>query len=471
MTAKSIHHRFVSAISDGTDATLVRPSNWNDDHDLWLGFRSVTTTSDTLANADHLSIISYNNAGAIAVTLPAPSGGNFPLGWKVKLVNLGLGGVTVTPASTINGSATAVSLAQGEALELYGTGTSDYVGVAARLPAAPVGAVRYDTSQALSTPQQAVASRNIGASSAYLINGKIIESHAANAATFALKTLGGADPSATDPVQVWLPDGSIFTITAALSIVLAAGSTFAQYTSTAFRLWFAIINDGGTPRLAVRQCSFLGSNRAFIVSTYSPTGTTSSSNAAMASASVPYTNTVAVSNKPYRTIAYADYDTGLASIGNYNVSPTRLVLVSGDTPQAGAIVQGTNYEQNAQSSTTGTTLVASSVANTFGPWCLCNFIDVHAEATVYATGAAAYVVCQLARAGSMISLSSQVGGISTTSGSATGSAMLGISLHCVIQPPNLSAAAYAVYFNSSVAGTQVFCPVTGSSITINEIMG
>ena len=32
--AITVKHKFVSAIPDGTDATVVRPSNWNDDHDL-----------------------------------------------------------------------------------------------------------------------------------------------------------------------------------------------------------------------------------------------------------------------------------------------------------------------------------------------------------------------------------------------------------------------------------------------------
>ena len=31
--AITVKHKFVSAIPDGTDATVVRPSNWNDDHD------------------------------------------------------------------------------------------------------------------------------------------------------------------------------------------------------------------------------------------------------------------------------------------------------------------------------------------------------------------------------------------------------------------------------------------------------
>ena len=32
--AKLITHKFVSAIPDGTDTTIVRPSNWNDTHDV-----------------------------------------------------------------------------------------------------------------------------------------------------------------------------------------------------------------------------------------------------------------------------------------------------------------------------------------------------------------------------------------------------------------------------------------------------
>ncbi|CAB4146369.1 hypothetical protein UFOVP503_9 [uncultured Caudovirales phage] len=32
----SLKHNFVSGKSDGADATLVRPSNWNDEHSLTL---------------------------------------------------------------------------------------------------------------------------------------------------------------------------------------------------------------------------------------------------------------------------------------------------------------------------------------------------------------------------------------------------------------------------------------------------
>jgi hypothetical protein len=132
MVAKSIKHKFVSAIADGTDATLVRPSNWNDDHNFFFGYTLVTAATDTLDTAaDHMALTVYNNSTGVAVTLPAPSGSNFKLGWYTKLFNKGGGEVTVTPTSpaTINGSASAIVLYQGDSLEIYGTGGNDYVGV------------------------------------------------------------------------------------------------------------------------------------------------------------------------------------------------------------------------------------------------------------------------------------------------------------------------------------------------------
>lgn len=43
----SVHHRFVSGYADGTDATLVKPSNWNDDHNI--------TGAEDQANKNQLS--------------------------------------------------------------------------------------------------------------------------------------------------------------------------------------------------------------------------------------------------------------------------------------------------------------------------------------------------------------------------------------------------------------------------------
>src|SRR5215831_7638143 len=136
--AKSILHKFVSAVADGADATLVRPqSNWDADHDFWLGIRSVTGTTDTIAHSDHFSLITYNNAAAIAVTVPAPSGGNMPSGWETRARNSGAGAVTFTGGggATINGLAS-VTLNQNDALELFSNGTPAYQAVITRAAAA-----------------------------------------------------------------------------------------------------------------------------------------------------------------------------------------------------------------------------------------------------------------------------------------------------------------------------------------------
>lgn len=58
-----------------------------------------------------------------------------------------------------------------------------------------------------------------------LINGKLVPSIATNNLTVALKTLAGADPSATDIVQVRIGD-TVHKITSALSVTLAAGTNW-----------------------------------------------------------------------------------------------------------------------------------------------------------------------------------------------------------------------------------------------------
>ncbi len=52
---KSVKHKFVSAIPDSTDATIVRPSNWNDEHDL-------TDIAASGANSDITSLSGITGA-------------------------------------------------------------------------------------------------------------------------------------------------------------------------------------------------------------------------------------------------------------------------------------------------------------------------------------------------------------------------------------------------------------------------
>lgn len=53
----SLKHKFTSAKADGTDATLVQPSNWNDEHDLTLTTgRLIGRTSSGTGAAEEISV-------------------------------------------------------------------------------------------------------------------------------------------------------------------------------------------------------------------------------------------------------------------------------------------------------------------------------------------------------------------------------------------------------------------------------
>lgn len=67
-----------------------------------------TGTTYTVVSGDYGKLITFNNAGAIAVTLPQATG-SFTTGFYIYVQNLGAGAVTITPTtSTINGAATLV---------------------------------------------------------------------------------------------------------------------------------------------------------------------------------------------------------------------------------------------------------------------------------------------------------------------------------------------------------------------------
>jgi len=59
-----VTHKFVSGIADGGDATLVRPSNWNDDH-------SISDLSGTVVvtDAEWINLVRVPLAGTDRVTL------------------------------------------------------------------------------------------------------------------------------------------------------------------------------------------------------------------------------------------------------------------------------------------------------------------------------------------------------------------------------------------------------------------
>lgn len=59
-----VTHKFVSGIADGGDATLVRPSNWNDEH-------SITDLSGTVevTDAEWINLVEISLTGTDRITL------------------------------------------------------------------------------------------------------------------------------------------------------------------------------------------------------------------------------------------------------------------------------------------------------------------------------------------------------------------------------------------------------------------
>src|SRR5262252_385179 len=120
---KTLKHKFLSSVADGTDTTQVRPSNWNDDHDFWWGYRTVAGTTDTISNADHLTLIVYTSASAVTATLPAPTTGppaTMPVGWRTRVRFTGAAGGTITGSggATLNGGAS-ISVKQGDTYDIH----------------------------------------------------------------------------------------------------------------------------------------------------------------------------------------------------------------------------------------------------------------------------------------------------------------------------------------------------------------
>jgi hypothetical protein len=151
-------------------------------------------------------------------------------------------------------------------------------------------------------------------------NASLIESHLSNAATFAIKTLSGNDPSTVDVVRVLFPDANSRLIANALSLVLPAGVGLGAVNATSFRVWFVLIDDAGTPKVGAFQ-----SRSSLNVISLPANGILPLSILGSGAGQVYFTSPPA-SSRAYVIVGYADYESGLSTAGNWNVSPTRIIL-------------------------------------------------------------------------------------------------------------------------------------------------
>lgn len=211
-----------------------------------------------------------------------------------------------------------------------------------------------------------------------VFNGSLLCSVAANAATFALRTAAGAVPSANDPVflifQTITGVQSVVRVTAALSITVAAGATLGFINGFPGRVWLAVLLNGTTPELVVRNCK-----RTFgggLCDTVQGFGfgritTTAQAGAADDSALTNYSVT-ARTNVPFFILGFFDWDdTPLATAGNWANVPDKTIMMGPGVALPGALVQvrdnTTTTQQNNSTVTpvgvVGITITRSSKCN------------------------------------------------------------------------------------------------------------
>lgn len=177
-----------------------------------------------------------------------------------------------------------------------------------------------------------------------MINGTLVESHAGNAATFAVKTLAGTDPSASDPVYFSFRNTTpgtgnyvLLQVTAALSLVVTSGSTLGFTSGVPARVWVVAFNDASTVRLGVINC--VSGTNIYPLGQFPVASSTAEGGAGGAdSAQVFYTGS-AVTSKGYAILGYASYEDGLATAGSWDASPTRLQLFGANVPLPGVVIQ------------------------------------------------------------------------------------------------------------------------------------
>lgn len=207
-----------------------------------------------------------------------------------------------------------------------------------------------------STPNQPVAR---GFDSAVNL-GLTITHTAGNLLQVALKTAAGADPTAASPVSInfqsltgtatnGLP--TTLNITSALSVSTVAGGTGCSLGATnnvPFRFWVAVFNDGGTPRLALRNCSAAGGpssgalGTVYSIAEYGIASTTAMTNASNAPGTWYTSAGVTVTDKAFRLLGYCEYANNiLAAVqtGSYSADPTNVVLFGPGIKKPGDSVQ------------------------------------------------------------------------------------------------------------------------------------
>jgi hypothetical protein len=335
-----------STVNDSARALMASVANWR--NDLYGITTGGTSTAFTVATGSTFATAAAMS-GVIFTIVPHTSSGAAPTlavdGLTARAINSSTG-VAVPTGALLSGSPYLVKYvhASTEFILLGQPGFSATQRIRGRYSsgAGPEEELSIGTGLLLSGAGVLSAASSAGGGN--FINGTITESNGSNAVTFAVKTLAGTDPSATDPVYVIFRNVTVGTgnyvvrsITAALSVVISSGSTMGFTSGVAARLWVIAVDNAGTVELAAINCRS-GTN-IYPLGQFPIISTTAEGGAGAAdSAHVAY-STTARTSKAYVPLAYASYESGLVTAGTWTASPTRIQLFGPGVPLPGQTVQ------------------------------------------------------------------------------------------------------------------------------------
>jgi hypothetical protein len=183
---------------------------------------------------------------SISGTTTITSFGSSALPGAVKFLNF-TGALTLTNSVTLilpNGGSNITTANGDTAVAAYTGGTTWRVLSYTRTAGLGSGSI---------TPSQLALSAV--AQGTPMLNGTLKTSVAGNAMTIAVKTLAGTDPTSIDPAYFLVPNTtggySVIQQTSALSIVVPSGATLGTVNAQPNRVWVGVVNNAGTPVLAV----------------------------------------------------------------------------------------------------------------------------------------------------------------------------------------------------------------------------
>lgn len=310
-----------------------------------------------------------------------------------------------------------------------------------------------------------------------LVNHSLAVSAGSSALTIALKDSAGSDPSATSPVtgNFRSPTGATGSwvqrsVTGALSLVLSSGSTLGVTSSTAFRIWVVLFDDGGTMRLGAINCT--ASGQIVPLNEAVPASSTAEGGAGAAdSAGVIYTGT-AVTSKSFLIVGYIEWSTSGLTAGTWTTTNVNYVQSFGPgVKKPGDTVQTKFVTITSATTNTANTYTSTAATTTITPTSAVNAVSVRV------VGRAFFCGTQNVTATAIIgrtSSSNQVGTDIVSYNNNTGQVILSFNLSGLDFPQSAASTTYTVYTKNDNNSANIFFPRdqggTGGTLATMELV-